>query len=769
MAEDIQQLIISPNSNLLAILTAHTVHICVLPDSSNLTSGETEALKPSMFTLGPTIHVTSRSPIMSALWHPLGVNGTCLVTVTADAIVRVWEVSLTDRWSFDQPTTSVDLKKLADGMNLEQDFSASDQTTNTGFSPDSFDMEVASACFAGRGSGGWNPMTLWLAMRGGDTYALCPLLPQKWSPPPTLIPSLSVSIVTTVGSQEDDPDVTENEKLLAQQQLEWMGELDSQEPAMVEGPPGYPYVEVYTRPSRPGSIPRLQGPLDLEADPDSGDDLDTSITDILVIGKKTETDDLMFGEENDLEMDDGDQEGCSLAVVCLLSTSGQVRIYLDLEGVQAQWLPPKNKVRGRMLADVDPPALMAFQAIDTMSPLEVTEGSWPVFSKDAMSRYSFYVTHHAAITYLDLAPWIFRLEGELSGGYEAGTDFRVGLVVSSQSARERIFSQPSADVNVPLTAAVVVRDPDVGYFLLSATPHGPITITFDAPEMDIAPVNIKQESPVYERQSVSVVAPPPPPPPALDFHEPRPVYTPSYAFDQRSVVPELLERIRSSRHKTIVNQEIRLSPLTLHLFTDIHKVLSEETYRLGSAASDVFKRCEILQRELQAQVSSANTLRNKVEAINGSHGGESDKVRLGKRITEARERQERMYRRMEQLRKTVNKAATKELSAKEKAYVEEVKSIEANVGRPSTEGEDGKGDATQLWKRLEDAKGLQEDLMDEIDALNKRAGSEGNLASEPRIPSDIRRAKLNQVQGLLERESALVEAVTARLERLQAM
>lgn len=762
MADDIRQLIMSPNSNYLAILTTHTVHICVLPDPSHLTSEDGGPLKPKMFTLGPTTHVTSRSPIMSAMWHPLGVNGSCIVTVTAEAVVRVWELSSTDRWSFDSPTTSVDLKKLVDGTTLDQDFSASTSATNKAFSPDSFEMEVAAASFATKGAGGWNPMTLWVAMREGDVYALCPLLPQKWAPPPTLIPSLSVSIVTTVASIEDDPEIGEQEKLLAQQQLEWMGELDSQEPQIVDGRLGDPIIEIYTRPSRPGVIPRLQGPFELQSDPDTGDELDTSITDIMVIGKKTETEELMMGEdEEDLDMDDGDQEGLSLAVVCLLSTSGQVRVYLDLEGVQAQWLPPKNKSKlGRLLAESEPPSLLSFQAIDTMSPVEINEESWPVFSEDVMSRYSFFVTHHAAITFLSLTSWIFRLESELNGDSEAGTDFRIGLLVNSQSSRDRIYSQPTADVAVPLSAANVIRDPDVGYFLLSATPYDPIALTFETPEVDLAP--IRQESPVYERE-VSMAP--------LDFYEPRPVFNPSYAFDEGSALPTLLERLRTSRHKTVVNQEVRLSPLTLQIFTDAHKVLADETHRLGMAAAEVFRRCELLQSELKQQVMKANEVKGKIDTINGAHrDGEADNAMYDRRIVTARERQGQLAQRLENLRKIVGKATTRDLSAKERAFVEEVRTLEANVSASaSEEPASSKTQSKQLWKRLADVRRLQEELVAEVEALKKAGDGDPSPApsAEMRIPQDIRRAKLQQVQSLLSRETALVEAVTARLERLQ--
>ncbi|KHO00680.1 WD40 repeat-like-containing domain protein [Metarhizium album ARSEF 1941] len=765
VADEIRQIIISPNSNFLAILTTHTVHICSIPDSSHLTSEDTSPLRPKIYTLGPTTHVTSRSPIMSALWHPLGVNGSCLVTVTADAIVRVWELSMQDRWSFDSPTTSVDLKKLADGTTLDQDFSASTSATNKAFSPDSFEMEVATASFAAKGSGGWNPMTLWVAMREGDVYALCPLLPQRWAPPPTLIPSLSVSIVTTVASIEDDPEIDDKEKLLAQQQLQWMGELDAQEPQILESLPGEPIVEVFTRPTRPGVIPRLQGPFYLESDPETGDDLDTAITDILVIGKKTETDRLMLGEDEDVDLDDGDQEGLSLPVICLLSASGQVRVYLDLEGIQAQWLPPKNKAKlGRSPTPSGPPSLLAFQAIDTMSPVEVSEDCWPVFSNDVMSRYSFFVTHHAGITFVSLTSWVFRLEGELLADHEAGIDFRIGLLVNSQSVRDRIYAQPSADVATPLAACVAIRDPDLGYFLLSATPYEAIALTFETPDVDLAPV--KQESPVREREAS--MAP-------LDFCEPRPVYNPPRAFDEGSALPTLLERLRTSRHKTIVNQEVRLSPLTLQIFTDAHKVLSDETYKLGVAAAEVFRRCELLQSELHQQVRKANEVKGRIDSINGGGGDgndEAENAMYDRRVAEARDRQERLTKRVDSLRKIVGKATTRDLSTKERAFVDEVTSLEANVLGPPAGGRREDGAAQQprpLWRRLEDVKRLQAELLADVESVKKSGHAEAAAATgEVRIPQDIRRSKLQQVQGLLARESALVEAVTSRLERLQA-
>ncbi|KAI0902204.1 hypothetical protein F4806DRAFT_29792 [Annulohypoxylon nitens] len=767
VGSDIQQLVISPYADFMAVVTTHTIRILLIPDSSHLTAPSLDAIKPKSWTLGPTTHVMDRSPIASAIWHPLGVNGSALVTVTKDAVVRVWELSQKDRWSFDTPSLTIDLQKLADGTSLDQNFAASPDFTNKGFSPDSFEMDVASACFAGRGSGNWSPMTLWIAMREGDVYALCPLLPAHWAPPPTLIPSLSISIVGNLAAVEDDPNVSDQAKLLAQQQLDWMSDLDNQEPRIIEGPPGEPPTEIYTRPSRPGIVPRLQGPFDLELSPDSEDDLDTELTDIFAIGQKLDTDELMIGEEEELDMEDIEGEGLSITIICLLSSSGQLRVCLDLDGVQAQWLPPRNKSKamGRLTGS---PSLLTFQSMDILTNLEVTENAWPMFSPDVTSRYSFYITHPSSITHVSLAPWVFRLESELQGDSQAGSEFRIDLLVSGQnSTRERLYTNPAqGDAQLALTASVAIRDPDLGYLLLSATPFDPIALVFDTPEDELSP--LRPASPIFDKDAE--VQP-------LDFYEPRPVFQPSHAFDQSSVLPNLLNQLRTGRHKTIVNQEIRLSPLSLQLFTEAHQILSEETHRLGVAAAEVFHRCVQLQAELKQQVNKANEVKGRVEAITGEDQDEegqpeSNNAAIERRIQNARDRGEAIGKRLEKMRKIVSKATSRELSDKEKAWVKEVDVLNANLFGSTTPAE-GPTRLKQTKRRYEEVVRLRDELMEEAAELGATTGEGEESVSSPtpdlRIPSELRRAKINQVKGLIERETALVDAVKSRLERLSVV
>ncbi|TGJ80998.1 hypothetical protein E0Z10_g7754 [Xylaria hypoxylon] len=764
IGSDIQQLIISPYANFMAVLTAHTIRIILLPDPSHLTAPSLDTIKPKSWSLGPTTHADDRSPIASALWHPLGVDGSALVTVTREAVVRVWELSQKDRWSFDTPSLTIDLQKLADGISLDENFSASN-LVKKGFSPDFFDMDVAVASFAARGSGGWSSMTLWIAMTGGDVYALCPLLPSQWAPPPTLIPSLSISIVGNLAAIEEDPNVSEQAKLLAQQQLDWMSDLDNQEPRVIDGPPGEPPTEVYMRPSRPGVVPRLQGPFILDLGPKSDDESDLNLTDIHVIGEKLDTDELMFGEDEELEMEDTEGEGLSLSVICLLSSSGRVQICLDIDGTQAQWLPPRNKSKtmGRLVGS---PTLLTFSTLDTLNALEVSEAAWPIFSPDVTSRYSFYITHPSSITYISLAPWVFRLESELQGDSEAGSEFRVNLLINGQaSTRERLYNSPAqGGTQLPLSAAVAIRDPDLGYFLLSATPFEPIALIFDPPEDDFVP--IQSASPSFNQDAE--VRP-------LEFFEPRPVYQPSHAFDESSVLPRFIEQLRTSRHKTIMSQEIRLSPLTLQLLTEAHQILSDETHRLGVAASEVFRRCVKLQEELKQQITKANEVKARVEAVTSEdqlEAGEepgSSNAAIERRLQNAREKGEALSRRLEKMRKTVNKATNRKLSKKEQDWVKEVKALDVGI-YGSVQTADGPNRAKQCMDRYRKITELKDELAEQAQTLEAPAGEEEDSPSpsmsDLRIPSELRRAKIGQVKGLLERETALVEAVKSRLERL---
>ncbi|KAL2352410.1 hypothetical protein BJ546DRAFT_1064149 [Cryomyces antarcticus] len=799
VAGQIRQLIISPRGEYLAILTTHTAHVAILPDSSHLSARDSGPIRVKTFQLGPTAHVLEQAPLASALWHPLGHNGACLITLTTDATVRMWELNRENRHSFDGPALAVDLKKLANATSANEDFGASKYGTNKGFSPDSFEMEVAAACFGGLGredEHGWAPMTLWIAMKEGDVYALCPLLPSKWQPPPSLIPSLSTAVVAKAAAIGSASAALEEERQVSEQQYKWFTEIDNQEPLLAPGDTEFDSVEVYARPSHPGPIPKLQGPFQLELDLDD----DFEITDVMAIGAKLDDDELMLGEDFG---SDTDGEGLSVGVICLLTNTGKVHICLDLDGVEGQWLPARNS-RAWYSSGLESPSLLVFETI-SLSPATESDISWPIFSPDPLSRYSLFVTHDTGVFALSVNPWIRRLEDELTADIDVGAAFRLDLFVSSAKTLVDNPIKLPREQNAPQTqpssvsSCVALFDSDLGYFLLTVAASQPYAAILDAPS---AYVKVESTPPRHHGQ-------------ALIQHEPRTPYQPSHAFYAPSALPAFINIKTAPRHRRALNDEIRLSPNTLTLMTDAHRLLSAETHALGVAAADLFRRCERLQDEFRDQIRRAADVAARIDAVTGddeeddggrgAHGeGVVGSARVMQRIDGVRARQAELVERHERLRRRVARIAGRPLSAEEKGWAAEVSALAAAVPLapassplPPDDGDDMAEDAAEVqaqdgedvtppYARYEAVIALKSSLVAQAESLAAqdiedgngergdggadRAGeANGSRNGSVRVPPGFRKQKVAAVMQLLERETALVDATAERLGRLSML
>lgn len=248
-----------------------------------------------------------------------------------------------NRWSFDSPSVAIDLKKLQLGNSEEDDFVPNRTEQNKGFSSDMVGMEVVSACFGGFNASeesAWSSMTLWIAMKDGDVYALCPLLPSKWQSSQTSIAALSTTLVSQSRLPEDREDSAQGELRCQREQYLWISDIDGQDPVKIsEGNEFGPQVKVYNRPSQPGPIPRLQGPFQIYND-DSEEDLE--LADIHVIAARVDREELLIGEDYDSEVETSTENGLSISIICLMTRSGRIHMCLDLDGVEGEWLPQKK-------------------------------------------------------------------------------------------------------------------------------------------------------------------------------------------------------------------------------------------------------------------------------------------------------------------------------------------------------------------------------------------------------------------------------------------
>jgi nucleoporin NUP82 len=693
----IRQLIISPSGNFLAICTDYTVQIAVLPDHSRLSEQEQSTLKLTTHQLGPTCHVMPGSPLASVLWHPLA-NATtasdCLVTVTAEAAMRLWTLERSNKQTFQEPELAIDLRKLADGVSSDQDFQPSRFGTNKGFSVDDFDMEVASACFGGSATGeedAWASMTLWVAMKNGDLYALCPLLPPQWRPTSTTVPSLATSAVSRMATV-DGADITPDARRAADQQYEWVSEIDADDHLADDA--DLP-TDVRLRPINPSAIPRLQGPFELGLQ----DDVDVEITDILVLPSRLDQDDLYSGED---DYSNEDSSGLPYTVIILGGSDSRVHIALDLEGVSGQWLPRKGRNTFSMpVAETRELTVLTTIIVGEAASSGSTASAlaFVSFTPDAVLPHTVFASVEDRIISISLDEWVSRIGVEMSPEAEANDRLKTRLETTCRNEVAIVDNivECKDRSTEPLSAPVVVDDPDVGYLVLSYASTTAYAARLDQSHrhalslrqsMSFLPGHsqLPHFPQVDDRDSAAFATVP----------VSRAVYSPSRLFDENPSIPidTLRHRLPHSQKRILTEQPMRLSPALLDVMSSAHRTISSQTAKLETAATELFRRCERLREELGEQVKQMSELADKLHKLQDS--GDEDlrpgeeRLTQDRRLERAREKQLGLDKRFDDLRRKVAKVGSgrRELSQKEKAWIEEVSGIGMKVG-VGVDGADG--------------------------------------------------------------------------------
>lgn len=346
-----------------------------------------------------------------------------------------------------------------------------------------------------------------------------------------------------------------------------------------------------------------------------------------------------------------------------------------------------------------------------MSPTEQLDQQWPTFSHDVdeNSRYSFFITHNSGVFYFALDPWVPSLEKELQNSEKLGAALRIDTIRNGPGTlRERILSydqdqNPVSNSSSLATACLSFRDSDLGYFLLTSVDGQPEAATLEEPYQPYdQSVSTNDDDDINEYL---------PDMDLLTIGPARTVYRPSEAFYDESSLPRFLDTHVENRHRKMMKEEVRLSTVTLDFMTQAHRTLSQETHKLGLAASDLFRRCERLQDELRDQINRANEVAQRTEKVAGEDADPYlDGIRgrqsptLHERLEKARSRQGELAGRYEALRKKFSGVGGRSLSEKEQLWMAEVKEIHESVAPPPAEHEEDEELASELWKRCREVR-----------------------------------------------------------------
>ncbi|GAA5903052.1 hypothetical protein JCM6882_009679 [Rhodosporidiobolus microsporus] len=181
---EIQQLVLNSTSKLLAVVGAHSVVVVVLPRKGWANSlGKT--LDCRSLPVGKFYHALPGSPLVAqTLWHPWGEHASSLLVLTADSLLREYNISE----DVEEPAQTLSFTRSAeDGKSARGGFSAEDE-----------DASRAVGMCVGEGKGDWGPLTLYALMQNGDVVSLCPFLPKKASVPPSYVQSLAAFVSAKV-------------------------------------------------------------------------------------------------------------------------------------------------------------------------------------------------------------------------------------------------------------------------------------------------------------------------------------------------------------------------------------------------------------------------------------------------------------------------------------------------------------------------------------------------------------------------------------------
>ena len=359
------------------------------------------------------------------------------------------------------------------------------------------------------------------------------------------------------------------------------------------------------------------------------------------------------------------------------------------------------------------------------------------------------------------------LEQELRSNESLGAPFRMDIIRDGPGTlRERMLAfgyEQDLLSDSSVAACLVFDDSDLGYFLLTPVNGEPKAAILEKPQPE-------PEMPFEDdEEAVSITSIPDID--TLSLRNPaREIYHAPQIFTRDSSLPGFLDNNVPSRHRKLMKEHVRMSTATLDLMTSAHRVISKETYALGVAAADLFRRCERLQDELRDQISRANEVAHRTEVIVGDDADEylgnstgRGHATLNERLEKVRKRQQELVSRHEKLRDKFSKAG-EEVSEKEKFWFAEVKQtahsvgveVEARTPKQDEDGDDQESESEsepETLQRYQDARDLAADLV----ARAKEAGEQGDKEQTNgdgihMIPPEVRKDGVTKVMKLLERE-----------------
>ncbi|KAI0952617.1 hypothetical protein AcV7_008361 [Taiwanofungus camphoratus] len=650
---DVHQMVLNPNSKLLAVAGAFQVAVIVLP-RAGFTKLVPTTVDCKSIQIGQFYHAADTSvPIAKIDWHPWGEGGSTLMVMTIDGKLREYDISI-DAEEPQQVLSFVPEKR-------KSSFSAGDES----------EREVASFTL-GKGRADWGPLSIYAVMKSGDIYAISPYMPKNASLPSSYVHALECFVAAKqeflFKSQDEGSSSTLS--TLYDYQHKYVNAL------LKQLPPGTAFPAVSRSiPMRPPNTvrnpPVRQGPFLLQPSPRSLEGSEGGDA----------TDILYLAFERDVE-DGAGSETERLAVLLITFQDGRVDVCLDVEKVEARWehqQPP----------DSDLPMLAVYETIDlgiisTLSKvtvakseppiLELIQGNHPVFLLDPIHDETIYVYHAFGVHALQLGPMLRSLAVALRNDADNGDD--------AGSLEEVLHNCNGADVQPLLSTFSVERrcsNPIVGvsipndvYLTYS------IFILTSVMRMTVLPLNLRPDSPysvTSDLPSISEKSPPPKSPATPD--EP-PAYV-SLLGSESYVPPPIFSRPSSNPRLSLppssdLKSEFMLTPDTLRFLGTAVERFESQIHEVQLARRAAEARAELQEQEFARQRAKCQEMFDMMSRSKGLR-----RVATKEKVIKLQHTQKMLMTRLDRVLQSLMEKASPELSDHETKWFEELRRMKEEV------------------------------------------------------------------------------------------
>ncbi|GAA93628.1 uncharacterized protein L969DRAFT_91293 [Mixia osmundae IAM 14324] len=605
---EIDVLVPSPNGRLLAVVGESQLVVLVLPRlgwASRVSADiPCRAVPVGAYHHGPQ----GSARIARAIWHPWGDNQSTMLVLTADAILREYDLSRDHQ----DPVQTLDFSSAT--LTPSKNRRGRPDGRFSGEEPEAY--IAVSLALGAHDAQDWSPLTLYCLMQNGDIYAVAPYLPQRAQIPLRYLADLSAHVTAQMRTAE-----TPQKRATMQAQSSYVRSLEKQSQATsvstLSSTRDEPTVQLHPPEDLPRRHMTRQGPFLLQPEP----------LELSVHSEDSSIDcfacDFLFARHS-LAAPKQTAHPVSLGVFVIVFTDGKIDVCIETEPIQASWSIPQ---------DTDLPALTVYETIKVETVPVKGNHSIASLTRDPLYDDTIYVQHSLGAHCLVLGTWIRPLMLAMAGEasevaktirQDTPTDVVCILRTSASSAHE-----------MELDALLLINDVYLGYSLLMMT---------RALQCVALELSIRLAAEMGYADEL---------PPLTDgTHEPgayislvaKPTFRPPELLSAARGLPSSTRMIVPPSQK---GRDLQITPETLQFLGKAVEQLRREIRDLVAAANVVQARLELQMRELSRQLSKLEQARQRMlPSTTRSANAEERLSRCAKVQADIMERADRMLQRL---------------------------------------------------------------------------------------------------------------------------